>query len=91
MKRALSFIMQDAGLAGLFLYTDSTLGDGAVEMRATAPCDKPVPYQLKTGISALFMYQPALGMVLFNPFCSESCILHSENITFSYRLFASVR
>lgn len=84
--------MQDTGLAGLFLYTESMLDDGGVEIRATASCDEPVQYcQLKTGISALFMYQPVLWIVLHNPFCSESCILHFENITFSYRLFASVR
>lgn len=84
MKRALFFIMQDAGLTGLFLYTKSTLDEGVVEIRATASWGKSVPYcQLKTGVSALFTYPPVLGIAFHNPFCSESCMLHSENITFS--------
>lgn len=84
--------MQGPGLAVLFLYTESTLDDGGVEIMATASCDKPVPYsQLKKSISVLFIYQPVLQIVLHRPFCSESCILHSKNTTFSYSLFASGR
>lgn len=37
----------------------------------------------------MFMCQPVFCIVLPNPFCSESCILHSKNISFAYRLSQS--